>query len=127
MLGPRFLPEARSVDDHDMFLADEFLHEDFVALGNIDARIGIECPARRHATDARRRLTPLLSQVAPRAQFPSNPHQMILRSFQSRLDRVLLGVIGAETSPQQTVYPLGVSLYRRCFSGDDAPANAPAG
>ena len=65
MLRPRFLPEARSVDDHDMLLPDEFLHKDFIALGNIDLRGTHKSAARRHATHARRRFTPVLREVAP--------------------------------------------------------------
>src|SRR3982074_131188 len=40
--GPRpgLLAEAGAVDDHDMFLADKFFHEDFIAFGNIDAGKG---------------------------------------------------------------------------------------
>ena len=46
MLSSGLLAEAGSVDDHDMFLADEFLDENLVALWNVDSRIRIERAAR---------------------------------------------------------------------------------
>ena len=67
-----FLAEAGAVHDHDMFLADQFFHEDLIALGNVDARIGVERSARGNATDAGRRLAPFLGEIAARAQFSLN-------------------------------------------------------
>ena len=39
MLRARFLAEAGTVHNHHMFLADKFLHKDFVALRDIDVAI----------------------------------------------------------------------------------------
>jgi hypothetical protein len=60
MLRAGLLAEAGSVDYHDVLLADEFFDEDFVALGDVDAREGVERAAWFDAAYARRGLAPLL-------------------------------------------------------------------
>src|ERR1700734_730923 len=69
VLRAGFLSEAGAVHHHHMFLANEFLDEDFVALGDIAfwktyAREGVESAARRNATHARGRFAPLLRKIA---------------------------------------------------------------
>jgi len=64
---PGFWPKPETVHNHHMFLADKFLHKDFVALWNIDSRESIECPARRHAAYTRCRLAPLLRKITTRS------------------------------------------------------------
>ena len=127
MLRAWFLAEAGAVHDHDMFLADQFFHEDLIALGNVDARIGVERSARGNATDAGRRLAPFLGEIAARAQFPLNFDEMVLWTFQSSLDRILFGMVGAEARTQQTMHSLGVGLECCGFAGDDTPSDAPSG
>src|SRR5580700_4490385 len=84
MLRPWLLPKSRSVDDHDVLLANEFLHENLVALGDFDFGISVKSPARRDATHARRGLAPLLREIAARAQLALHFNEMILRAFQRR-------------------------------------------
>jgi hypothetical protein len=38
MLRPRLLPKSRPMHHHHMLLPNEFLDEDFIALGNINPR-----------------------------------------------------------------------------------------
>src|SRR3979411_123625 len=45
MLRAGLLSEAGAVDDHHVFLADEFFDEGFIALRNIDAGKGVKPPA----------------------------------------------------------------------------------
>ena len=108
MLRAGFLPEAGTVDHHDVFLANQLLDENFITFGNVDSGIRIECSARRNATDTRGRFAPLLGEIAPRPEFSLYFDEMILRAFERGLDRVLLGVIGAQARPQQAVHPFGV-------------------
>src|SRR6266851_5208421 len=126
VLRARFLAEAGTVHNHHMFLADKFLHKDFVALGNIDSRESIECPARRHAAYTRCRLAPLLRKITTRAQFAPHVHEMVLRAFEGRRDRILLRMVGAEARTQQTVNTFGVRLHRGRFARDHAPPDAPS-
>jgi len=79
VLGARLLAEAGAVHDHDMFLPDEFLHEDFVALRDVDARVGVERATRGNAAHARGRFAPLLGEIAARAQFALNFDEVVLR------------------------------------------------
>src|ERR1700757_5533300 len=58
------LAEAGAVDDHHMLLADEFLDEDFIALGDVDARVRVESATRCHATYPRSRRAPFLREIA---------------------------------------------------------------
>jgi len=46
VFGAWFLAEAGAVDDHHMLLQNQFADENFVALGNVDAGIGVERAAR---------------------------------------------------------------------------------
>src|ERR1700692_4442070 len=123
--GP--LSETGAVDDHDVLLANEFFDEDFVALRDVDAREGVERAVRGDAAYARCRLAPLLRKITARAQLPLHFDEMILRTFERRFNRVLLGMIGAETGAQQAVNALGVRLNGRGVAGDNAPSNAPSG
>ena len=88
---PGLLPEPRSVDHHDVLLSNQFLHEDFVALGYVDPRIGVERSTRRDATNAGRSLAPLLREIAARSQFALHFDEMILRPFERGLDRYCSG------------------------------------
>ena len=101
MLGAGLLSEAGAVDDHHMLLQNQFLHEDVVAFGNIDSGIGIERAARRDATHARRRIAPLHGEIAAAAQFLADFDQVILRTFERRLDGVLFGMVRAQARTQQ--------------------------
>src|SRR5258708_169204 len=62
VLRARLLAESRSVHDHDVLLADQLLHEYFVAFRNVDFGVGIKSPARRDATQARCGLAPFLGE-----------------------------------------------------------------
>jgi hypothetical protein len=64
VLRARFLAEAGTVHNHHMFLADKFLHKDFVALRDIDARESVESAAGRNTAHAASGLAPLLSEIA---------------------------------------------------------------
>ncbi len=127
MLRAWLLAEAGAVDDHDMLLSDKLLDEDFVALRNVDPRKGVERAAGGDAAYARRGLAPLLSEIATGTQLALHFNEMILRAFERGLDRVLLGMIGAEARTQQAVDGFGIGLYGSGFTGDDAPSNAPSG
>src|SRR5208337_2732155 len=126
MLRPRLLTKSGSVHNHDMLLPNEFLDEDFVALRNLDARESIERSARRNTTHARCRLAPLLREIAARTQLTLHFHQMILRTYQRRLNRILLGMVGAQPRPQQPVNAIRVRFDCRSVTRDDAPSNAPS-
>src|SRR5437660_5548987 len=110
-----------------MLLADQFLHEDLITLRNVDARVSIECAARCHATYARRSLAPLLGEIAPGAQLALYINEMIIGVLECGFDRVLLGMIGAQTRTQQSMHAFGVGPYCSGLAGDDAPADAPSG
>src|ERR1700694_954402 len=64
VLRARFLAEAGTVHDHHMFLADKFLHKDFVGLRDIDARESVESAAGRNTAHTGSGLAPLLSEIA---------------------------------------------------------------
>jgi hypothetical protein len=64
VLRARFLAEAGTVHNHHTFLADKFLHKDFVALRDIDARESVEGAAGRNTAHAGSGLTPLLREIA---------------------------------------------------------------
>src|SRR5258708_6880138 len=127
MLRAGLLAEAGAVDDHDVFLADEFFDEDFVALRNVDAREGVERAPRGNAPYARRRLAPLLREIPTGSQFAPHFDEMILRAFERGLDGILLGMIRAEARAQQAVNAFGVRLDGRGVAGNDAPSDAPSG
>src|ERR1700728_4377289 len=82
MLRPRLLPKSRTMHHHHMLLPNQFLHENFITLRNINARESIERATRRNATHPRNRLAPLLRKVAPRPQLAPHFHQMILRPLE---------------------------------------------
>src|ERR1700721_438846 len=131
MLRPRLLTEAGTVHDHDVLLTNEFLDEAFIALGNpavrnINPRESVERSARSNATHARSCFTPLLGKIAARTQFALHFDQMILRTFERRLDGVLFRMIRAQPRPQQPVNAFRIRLHRRRVAGDDAPTNAPS-
>src|ERR1700728_2741848 len=88
----RFLPESRTMHHHHVLLPNQFLDEDFIALRNVDAREGVERATRRNTTHPRRRFAPFLRQVTTRAQLALHFRQMVLRSFERSLDRILLGM-----------------------------------
>ena len=48
--GARLLSEAGAVDDQDMLLAAQFLHENIIAFGDFEPRESVERPTRRDAT-----------------------------------------------------------------------------
>ena len=127
MLCAWLLSEAGAVDDHDVFLADEFLYEDFIALRDIDSGVSIKSSARSHTTHSWRGLTPLLREVSPGTQLALHLDEMILRAFERRLDRVLFGMVRAETSAQQAMDALGVGLNSSGIAGNDAPSDTPSG
>src|SRR5208337_207868 len=126
MLRPRLLTKSGSVHNHDMLLPNEFLDEDFVALRNLDTRESIKRPTRCNTTYARRRFAPLLCEIAARTKFALHFHQMILRTFECSLDRILFGMIGAQPRSQQPVNAIRVRFDCRSVTRDDAPANAPS-
>src|SRR5258708_224724 len=127
VLRAGLLAEAGAVDDHDVFLADEFLDENFIALWDVDAREGVERAARGDATHSRRGLAPLLSEISAGTQLPLHLDEMILRAFERGLDRVLLGMIRAEARAQQAVNTFGVRLDGHGVARDDAPSDVPSG
>src|SRR5580658_4364662 len=69
MFCSRTLAETGAVHDRHMFLANQFGDEDLVAFRDVDARVGVECSARRHATYTRSFGAPLHGQIAAAAQF----------------------------------------------------------
>src|SRR5579859_7898733 len=79
MLRARLLPESGSVHNHNVLLADQFLHKGFIALGNVNPGKGVECSAWCHATDSRRRLAPFLGEVSARTKLALHFGEMILR------------------------------------------------
>src|SRR6266851_5594269 len=93
---PRTLAETGTVHDRHMLLANEFGDEDIVAFRDLDARVRVESPARRHTTHARSFGTPFHGQIAAAAQLAFHFEQVILRAFERGLDRVLLGMVGAK-------------------------------
>ena len=97
VLRAGFLTEAGAVDDHDVLLADEFLHKSLITVRDLNARKGIERAARSNTADAWRLLAPLLREIAAGTQLPFDLDEMILRTFQRWLDGVLLGMIGAKS------------------------------
>src|ERR1700730_8905050 len=64
VMRARFLAEAGTVHNHHMFMADKFLHKDFVALRDIDARESVERAAGRNTAHTGSGLAPLLSEIA---------------------------------------------------------------
>src|ERR1700722_14009791 len=126
VLRTSLLTEAGAMHDHDVLLANQFLDEDFVALRNVNAREGIERAARGDAAYARRRLTPLLREIAAGAQLALHFDEMILRTFERGLDGVLLRMVGAQGRAQQAMNALGVRLDSRRVAGDNAPPDAPS-
>src|SRR5580700_4249813 len=96
-----FLSEAGAVDDHDVFLADEFFDENFIILLYVDARKGVEGATRSDATEARRGLAPVLREIAAEAQFALHFEEVILRALECGLDGILFGMVGAEAGAQQ--------------------------
>src|SRR5580698_5452655 len=111
MLRPRLLPEARSVHNHDVFLANQFLYKDLVTLRDFDFGVSIKSPTRGNTTHPRRGLAPFLRQIAAGAKFALHFNEMILRTLQCRPDRILLGMIRAQPRPQESVYAIGISLH----------------
>src|ERR1700756_2946824 len=110
-----------------MLLADQFLHENFITLRNVDARVSIECAARCHATYPRCGLAPFLGEVAAGAKLALDLDEMILRAFKRWLNGVLLRMIGTETRAQESMHAFGVTLYGSGLAGDDSPSDAPSG
>src|SRR5579863_2890417 len=94
------LAEAGAVDYHDVLLADEFFDEEFVTFRGIDFGESIKSPAGRDAAQARRGLAPFLREVAAGAQFAAHFNEVVLRAFERGLDRILLGMVGAEARAQ---------------------------
>src|ERR1700676_1560992 len=124
MLGPGLLAEPRPVDDHHVLLQNKLLHKNIVAFRNVDSRISIERSARRHAPYTRRRIAPLHREIASAAQLLADFDQMVLWSLQRGSYGVLLGMIGAQAGPQQTLNALIVLLHRRRIAAHDSPADA---
>lgn len=127
VLRARFLAEAGAVDDHNVLLADQFLYESLIALPNLDAGECVEGATRRNAAQVRCLLTPCLREIAAGSQLALYLGEMILWTFQSRLDRILLGMIGAQARTQQAMQALGVSFQGRGVAGNDAPSDTPSG
>src|ERR1700674_273282 len=100
MFGPGTLAETGAVHDRHILLANEFGDEDVVAFRDVDARVGVESPARRDTTHARSFRTPLHGQIATAAQLALHFEQVILRTFERSFDRILLGMVGAQARPQ---------------------------
>ena len=108
------------MDDHHVLLQNQLFYEDVVAFGNVDARIRVECPARRHATDARSRVAPLHGKITTAAQLLADFNQMILRSLERRLNRVLLRMIGTQTRTEQAL-----NTFSYCFTAPASPLTIP--
>src|SRR6202035_4627350 len=102
-------------------------HKNIVAFGNVDSRISIERSARRHAAYTRRRIAPLHREIESAAQILAYFYQLVLWSLQGGSYGVLLGMIGAQAGPQQTLNALIVLLHRHSIAAHDSPADAPAG
>src|SRR5208282_4901806 len=116
-----------AVHDRHIFLANEFGDKNVVAFRNVDARIRIESPARRYATHARSFGAPFHGQVAAAAQLALDFDQVILRAFERSFDRVLFGMVGAKTRPQQLVHAFQIRLDDGSVAAGNAPSNAPSG
>src|SRR5689334_20295224 len=122
MLRPGLLAEARTVHHHHVLLQDEFFHEDVVALGDIDARIGVERATGRNAAYTGSGIAPLHSKIAAGAQLLLDFDQMVLRPLERWLDGVLLGMVSAQACPQQALNAFVVVLYGCRFAAHDAPS-----
>src|SRR5580704_1904912 len=96
MLGAGLLSEAGTVDYHHVLLQNQFLDKHIVALGNIDARIGVERASWRNTTHPRSRIAPLDGQIATAAQLLADFRRVTRRTFERRFDRIWLGIFGAK-------------------------------
>src|SRR5208283_274484 len=122
VLCPGTLPEARAVHDRHILLANQFLDKDVVAFRDVDAWIRVESSARLDTAYARSFSAPLHSQIAAAAQLVLHFDEVTLRAFERRLDRVLLGVVGAEARAQQLVHAFEVGLDDGSFAAGNAPS-----
>ena len=111
VLGPRLLPEAGAVDYHHVFLADEFLDEYLIAVGDVDSRVCIERSSRLYATYTRGGFAPFLGEIAAGTKLALYFGEMILGAFERSLDGVLLGMVRAQARPQKAVDAFGVGLH----------------
>src|SRR6185437_529282 len=126
MLGAGLLSKSGAVHYEHMLLAAKFFHENLIAFRNVDFWEGIKCAAWSHATDTRVRIARLHGDVPAAAQFFPHSRQMVLRSFESRLDRILLRVVCAQACPQQAMDSFHVRLDRCGVAAHDAPPDPPA-
>src|SRR5260370_33692091 len=90
VLRPGTLAETGAVHHRHMLLANEFSDEDVVAFRDLDARVRVESPARRHTPYPRSFGTPFRGQIAAAAQFAFHFEKVILRAFERVLDGRLL-------------------------------------
>ena len=125
VLRAGLLAEAGAVNYHDVFLADEFFDEDFVALGDIDFGVGVKSPAGSDAAHARRRLAPFLREIAAGAQLALHFDQVILRAFERGLDGVLFRMVGAQARAQQAMNAFCIRLYGRSVAGNESASPRP--
>src|SRR2546423_2949772 len=103
MVCPGLLAETGAMHYQHMFLYQEFFDENVVAFGDVQSRKSIERAARRNATHSWRGVAPLDGQIAAGAKFLARFDQMMLGAFERCFDRVLFGMVGAQTRPQQAV------------------------
>src|ERR1039458_8787044 len=123
---PGTLAEAGAVHDRYMLLTNEFGYKNVVAFRDVDARVRVESPARRYTTHARSFVAPLHGQIAAAAQLALHFDEVILRTFERGLDRVLLGMVSAQARTQQLVHTFQVRLDDGSFAAGNAPSNAPS-
>src|SRR5208337_4165470 len=107
--------------------AHEFGDKNVVAFRDVDARVGVESPARLDATYARSFGAPFHGQIAAGAQLALDFDEVILRAFERGLNRVLLGMVGAEAGAQKFVHAFEVRLDDGSFAAGNAPSHAPSG
>jgi hypothetical protein len=94
VMRARLLPKPGAVHHEHVLLTEQFLHEDVVALRDVQSRIGIKRSSRRDTTNALCVVAPLHGYITAAAQLTGDFRQVILRAFQRRLDGILLRMVG---------------------------------
>src|SRR5689334_19343995 len=126
MLAAGALTKARAVDNENVLVQEQFPYKDIVAFWNVDARERVECATRRDAAHVRCCIAGTHRKISAGAQLANDLHQMILWSFQRRLNCILLRMIGRQTRPQKLVHTFDKRLHRRTVTAHDRPPNSPA-
>ena len=108
-----------------MLLQQQLPAKNIIPLRNLNPRKRIKRSQRRNATHPRSCLAPSGCHIPPRPHSPPHIHQMILRTFQRRLNRILHRLIRREPRPQQLMHAIHIRRQRRRVAANDPPANPP--